>query len=64
MKFLFLTAVFFLLIISCKAQTEDIAESQNDSTSNPKPQTKIIVNKEYDENGNLIAAINCTSYSI
>lgn len=51
-----------LLIINwgCKAQNENNMNLA-DSLSN-KPQTKILVNKEYDENGNLVRYDSTYSY--
>ncbi len=46
--------VIFLLIASCTTEKINGQQKSEDSLVVNKPQTKIIVNKEYDESGNLV----------
>ena len=62
MKKLVLAIVFFILSVECKAQDNNLSYLPNYSLDSTKPQTKIIVNKEYDENGNLISFDSTYSY--
>lgn len=48
--------------MSCLAQENNDNLILEDSLNTNKPQTKIIVNKEYDENGNLISFDSSYSY--
>jgi hypothetical protein len=53
MKKLIIGIFLFTFLTSCSAQENNQLSNTSDSLDN-KPQTKIIVNKEYDEEGNLI----------
>ena len=56
--------LFFIFVASfqgCNAQDQNTPLTGEDSLKN-KPQTKIIVNKEYDENGNLVGFDSTYSY--
>lgn len=54
--------LFLLLIIGCSTEKLKGQQTEADTLSSNKPQTKIIVNKEYDENGNLISFDSSYSY--
>ena len=56
-----MTVLFFLLLIftGCDAQKKKNTE---DKTGKNQPETNIIVNKEYDENGNIIKYDSTYSY--
>lgn len=54
--------VILLLICSCSAEKINGQQEIKDSLAANEPQTKIIVNKEYDENGNLIKFDSTYSY--
>lgn len=62
MKKILFTILMLIITIGCKAQNEQGDIVLADSLSQNKPQTKIIVNKEYDENGNLIKFDSSYSY--
>ena len=61
MKKLFFGILFFVFITSCSAQENNNLGGLTDTLEN-KPQTKIIVNKEYDEFGNLVKFDSSYSY--
>jgi hypothetical protein len=61
MKKLVFAILYFTLLTSCSAQDNNQLSNAADSSAN-KPQTKIIVNKEYDEQGNLIKFDSTYSY--
>ena len=54
--------VLLLLICSCSSEKINGQQEIKDSLTTNEPQTKIIVNKEYDENGNLIKFDSTYSY--
>lgn len=54
--------IILLLISSCTTEKINGQQKNEDSLIVNKPQTKIIVNKEYDENGNLISFDSSYSY--
>ena len=61
MRKLIFAILYFTLLTSCSAQENNKLNNTADSLAN-KPQTKIIVNKEYDEYGNLIKFDSTYSY--
>ncbi len=54
--------LFFLLVGSCSSEKTNGQQKIEDSLKVNKPQTKIIVNKEYDESGNLVKFDSSYSY--
>lgn len=62
MKKILIFIIFFLAGSGCNAQNEDSDILLADSLNQNKPQTKIIVNKEYDESGNLVKYDSSYSY--
>lgn len=54
MKKISIILILFICGLGCNAQNEKVDISLADSLNQNEPETKIIVNKEYDENGNLI----------
>ena len=62
MKNLVLGLVFVLVMSGCSTDNIKGQQATADSLSTNKPQTKIIVNKEFDEKGNLVKFDSSYSY--
>ncbi|MCB0753709.1 MAG: hypothetical protein KDC52_19710, partial [Ignavibacteriae bacterium] len=54
--------LFLFLICGCSSKKINGQKENQDSLSTNKPQTKIIVNKEYDDKGNLVNFDSSYSY--
>ncbi len=62
MKKIILGVLFLLSITGCTTEKINGQQEKEDSLLVNKPQTKIIVNKEYDESGNLVKFDSSYSY--